>query len=41
MSATLIIKNLHVNVEDQEILTGLNLEVNKGDNRPLIQNCVS
>ena len=31
MSATLIIKNLHVNVEDQEILTGLNLEVNKGE----------
>lgn len=30
MSADLVIKNLHVNVEDQEILKGLNLEINKG-----------
>ena len=27
----LVIKNLHVSVEDKEILKGLNLTVNKGD----------
>jgi Fe-S cluster assembly ATP-binding protein len=31
MNATLVIKNLHVNVEGQEILKGLNLEINKGE----------
>jgi Fe-S cluster assembly ATP-binding protein len=31
MSADLRIKNLHVRVEDQEILKGLNLEINKGE----------
>jgi Fe-S cluster assembly ATP-binding protein len=31
MSADLVIKNLHVSVEGQEILKGLNLEVNKGE----------
>jgi Fe-S cluster assembly ATP-binding protein len=31
MSADLVIKNLHVNVEDKEILKGLNLEVNRGE----------
>ena len=31
MSADLIIKNLHVNVEGKEILKGLNLEVNRGE----------
>jgi Fe-S cluster assembly ATP-binding protein len=31
MSADLVIKNLHVNVEDQEILKGLNLEMSKGE----------
>jgi Fe-S cluster assembly ATP-binding protein len=31
MSADLVIKNLHVNVEDKEILKGLNLEMNKGE----------
>jgi Fe-S cluster assembly ATP-binding protein len=31
MSADLIIKNLHVDVEGQEILKGLNLEMNKGE----------
>jgi Fe-S cluster assembly ATP-binding protein len=30
MTADLVIKNLHVNVEGQEILKGLNLEMNKG-----------
>ncbi len=30
MSADLLIKNLHVNVEGQEILKGLNLEMNRG-----------
>ncbi len=30
MSADLVIKNLHVSVEGQEILKGLNLEINKG-----------
>ncbi len=31
MSADLVIKNLHVNVEGQEILKGVNLEVGKGE----------
>ena len=31
MSADLVIKNLHVNVEGQEILKGLNLQINKGE----------
>ena len=31
MTADLIIKNLHVTVEGQEILTGLDLEINKGE----------
>jgi Fe-S cluster assembly ATP-binding protein len=31
MSADLVIKNLHVAVEGQEILKGLNLEINKGE----------
>ncbi|MFZ5918339.1 MAG: Fe-S cluster assembly ATPase SufC [Chloroflexota bacterium] len=31
MSATLVIENLHVNVEGQEILKGLDLEINKGE----------
>jgi Fe-S cluster assembly ATP-binding protein len=31
MTADLVIKNLHVEVEGQEILKGLNLEVNKGE----------
>jgi Fe-S cluster assembly ATP-binding protein len=31
MSADLVIKNLHVSVEGQEILKGLNLEVSKGE----------
>lgn len=31
MSADLVIKNLHVNVEGQQILKGLNLEMNKGE----------
>ena len=31
MSADLVIKNLHVNVEGQEILRGVNLEVSKGE----------
>jgi Fe-S cluster assembly ATP-binding protein len=31
MSADLVIKNLHVKVEGQEILKGLNLEMNKGE----------
>ena len=31
MSADLLIKNLHVDVEGQEILKGLNLEMNKGE----------
>jgi Fe-S cluster assembly ATP-binding protein len=31
MSADLVIKNLHVNVEGQEILKGLNLEMNRGE----------
>ena len=31
MGADLIIKNLHVSVEGQEILKGLNLEMNKGE----------
>jgi len=31
MSADFVIKNLHVNVEGQEILKGLNLEINKGE----------
>lgn len=31
MSADLVIRNLHVNVEGQEILKGLNLEMNKGE----------
>jgi Fe-S cluster assembly ATP-binding protein len=31
MTADLVIKNLHVTVEGQEILKGLNLEVNKGE----------
>jgi Fe-S cluster assembly ATP-binding protein len=31
MSADLVIKNLHVNVEGQEILKGLNLEMSKGE----------
>lgn len=31
MSADLLIKNLHVSVEGQEILKGLNLEINRGE----------
>ncbi len=31
MSADLVIKNLHVSVEGQEILKGLDLEINKGE----------
>ena len=31
MSADLVIRNLHVDVEGQEILKGLNLELNKGE----------
>jgi Fe-S cluster assembly ATP-binding protein len=31
MSADLLIKNLHVRIEGQEILKGLNLEINKGE----------
>jgi Fe-S cluster assembly ATP-binding protein len=31
MSADLVIKNLHVNVEGQEILKGLDLEINRGE----------
>jgi Fe-S cluster assembly ATP-binding protein len=31
MSADLVIKNLHVSVEGQEILKGLNLEISKGE----------
>jgi Fe-S cluster assembly ATP-binding protein len=31
MSADLVIKNLHVSVEGQEILKGLNLELNRGE----------
>ena len=31
MTATLEIKNLHVSVEDKEILKGVNLTVNKGE----------
>jgi Fe-S cluster assembly ATP-binding protein len=31
MSADLVIKNLHVQVEGQEILKGLNLEIGKGE----------
>jgi Fe-S cluster assembly ATP-binding protein len=31
MSADLVIKNLHVSVEGQEILKGLNLQMNKGE----------
>ena len=31
MSADLVIKNLHVSVEDREILKGLNLEIGKGE----------
>jgi Fe-S cluster assembly ATP-binding protein len=31
MKADLVIKNLHVNVEGQEILKGLNLEMNRGE----------
>ena len=31
MTADLIIKNLHASVEGQEILTGLDLEINKGE----------
>jgi Fe-S cluster assembly ATP-binding protein len=31
MKADLVIKDLHVNVEGQEILKGLNLEINKGE----------
>ena len=31
MTADLVIKNLHVEVEGQEILKGLNLEINKGE----------
>jgi Fe-S cluster assembly ATP-binding protein len=31
MSADLVIRNLHVSVEDREILKGLDLEVNKGE----------
>jgi Fe-S cluster assembly ATP-binding protein len=31
MSADLVIKDLHVNVEGQEILKGLNLEMNRGE----------
>jgi Fe-S cluster assembly ATP-binding protein len=31
MGADLLIKNLHVNIEGQEILKGLNLEMNKGE----------
>ena len=31
MSADLVIKNLHASVEGQEILKGLDLEINKGE----------
>ena len=31
MGADLVIKNLHVSVEGQEILKGLNLEMSKGE----------
>jgi len=36
MSATLVIKDLHVSVEGKEILRGLNLEINKGETHAIM-----